>query len=215
MRVSPALLACCSLVAMVTPLLWSIAGLPSHAAESSEATSVTNALESTPLAAAAVEATTTSASVGEVATPSLQRLEPTVEQQLAPKVSLSRLLEGTASSAAISVPTATNVAPTEIAQVQTAPVGNPVLPTPPAEQDLPTPDIEIPVDEEGLGEVDINDATEDETPSDGQIDIEIEETAPPVPNNGIPVPEDEAADEAVPSAPANALPGSTDRHRSE
>lgn len=36
MRVSPALLACCSLVATATPLLWSIAGLPSQAAESAE-----------------------------------------------------------------------------------------------------------------------------------------------------------------------------------
>ncbi len=36
MRVSPALLACCSLVATATPLLWSIAGLPGQAAESAE-----------------------------------------------------------------------------------------------------------------------------------------------------------------------------------
>ncbi len=195
MRVSPALLACCSLVA--------IASLPSHAAESSEATSSTNAIEST-------------VAGGDSSTQALQRLEPTVKQKVEPSISLSRLLEGATKQSTDSVETALNAEPIEIAQTETEPAGNPVLPNPPR-QPTPTPDVEIPVDEEGLGDANVNDATE-QSPVDGQIDIEIEETPPAVPNNGIPIPAEAPAvdtdetesDEAVPAAPTDAAPTNTE-----
>lgn len=48
MRVSPALLASLSLVATATPLLWSIANLPSQAADASEAVSVSEVAQGAP-----------------------------------------------------------------------------------------------------------------------------------------------------------------------
>lgn len=192
MRVSPALLACCSLVA--------IAGLPGQAAESSEAASDSNVIETmlqTPAPAAG------------------SRLEPAVEQRLEPSVSLSRLLEG-----------ATKPAPVTIGQAETPgspPVGNPVLPEPPAQPEFEEPDVEIPVDEDGLGDIEVNDEPTDddidleiEDPTDIDVDVELEDPAdddleievedpidvdpeaptPAAPNNAIPVPPTETPAEA-------------------
>lgn len=192
MRVSPALLACCSLVA--------ITGLPGQAAESSEAASDSNVIETmlqTPAPAAG------------------SRLEPAVEQRLEPSVSLSRLLEG-----------ATKPAPVTIGQAETPgspPVGNPVLPEPPAQPEFEEPDVEIPVDEDGLGDIEVNDEPTDddidleiEDPTDIDVDVELEDPAdddleievedpidvdpeaptPAAPNNAIPVPPTETPAEA-------------------
>ena len=201
MRVSPALLACFSLVAIAgSP---SKAAEPSQLAESSESSNVDVLLAAdTAPAAAAVN----------------QRLEPVVEQQLEPQVTLSRLLAGATSAA----PTANRVtAPNaettlEVAQLDD-PVGNPVLPEPPANNETLVEDeplIEVPVNSEGvdLDELDVVEPVDGEMDSEATPEIDIDEdvldATPAAPNNSVPVPTDPPApsneveaDEAAPAIP--------------
>jgi len=192
MRVSPALLASFSLVA--------IAALPSQAAESSEAVGTLDSItqqtvaSSTPIPAAA------------------QPIAPVVEQQLEPSVSeqpvsLERLLSGVkegqgqaserqaserqASEGQISI---------EIAQVDTPDGPAPVLPSPP-NQPSEEPDFEIEIDD---GNVDI-DLNEDDDPlPTGTIQQEIEDAEAELER------ERDLSDPAEASPPENATPSAPD-----
>ncbi len=216
MRVSPALLACCSLVA--------IAGLPSQAAESSEAASTSNISHTDEATLHLAQAAPASEGT---------RLEPMVEQHLEPTVSLSRLLQGASKQ-----PPATALEPVQTAQAESSPVGNPVLPVPPADRQIERrqePDIEIQIDDTDedsgieandddstddvllddplnpdVNEGPIDDELEEEfgdeiNPDDGEVDIQIEQPpTPSVPNNAIPVPDSDTPNQAPNQAPGQA-----------
>ena len=153
MRVSPALLACFSLVA--------IASLPSQAAESSAEI------------ATAADASLLSA-IPEAAT-SDQRLEPTAEQPLKPQVSLERLLQGTPSTE-----TAQIVAPTPGTEDS---IGNPVLPPPPGSTPPRPDEIRIPTDAEPPAELNPGDVQiQDNTPPPPTNAIPVPGQTPAAPN---------------------------------
>ena len=194
MRVSPALLACFSFVA--------IAGLPSQAAELAEIGVASSAETS----GAQLDTLWASMAPADGAS---RAIAPTVEARTeAP--SLSRLL----------------------AQADpTLDPGNPVLPEPPANPN-PQPDVEIPIDNDGLldDDVQINDnppvqpgsidiQVDDELLDEGDVDVDTEPTegepsapgvlpVPSAPNNAAPSSEVEA-DEAAPGAAPNQTPGQT------
>jgi outer membrane protein insertion porin family len=215
MRVSPALLACFSLVA--------IAALPSQAAETAllsddGLSALESGLSATPEAtiAAPIAETTPEASLEPVS----QRLEPLVEQQLEPSISpsatLEQLLQGASQQSV------------EIAQLTdegSAPAGEPpALPQPRSTGEPPTePQIEIPVnsapDSETVEpEADSEADSETETEADSQANPEsdpeagdTENSAPPTrsaPNNAIPVPGTRAPG-AAPGTTPGAAPGAT------
>jgi outer membrane protein insertion porin family len=188
MRVSPALLACFSLVA--------IAGLPSQAAETAPFAEGASAIESG--ATSAVAATE----------PVGQRLEPLVEQRLEPSVSLGQLLQGTAAPVDQAVNQAVNHADVplaraaqaaqsvDIAQVPDAdePFAEPVLPRPPA----------APESDSDAEDSDAEEATP--TPAAPNNAIPVPPTAPPA-SPGSPS-NDVEADEAAPATPRTpATPG--------
>ena len=211
MRVSPALLASLSLVA--------VAALPSQAAEASEAT---NAVES--VAPATDNAIDNAISVAEA-----QPVTPIVEQQLEPTVSLQSLLSGVSRPAptqdivtaepedaiapapsvgSIEIEIAeTEVAEIEAAEIEVAQVQTPdgpdsVLPEPP-NQPAEQPDFEIEVDN---GDVDIspNDSEPNALP-EGAIEEQIDAAEDDL-DNERDLPADIEADEATPTAPNNAPP---------
>ena len=138
MRVSPALLACCSLVA--------IAGLPGRAAEAAAKLSTPSTADS---AVSPASAKNSNSQLALETAANRSRLEPVVEQpeqlltaEISSQPSLSRLLVGTDRSA-----------PVQFAQEQSdPPVGNPVLLEPPGEEELidEEPLIEVPVDADGI-----------------------------------------------------------------
>ncbi|KPQ34178.1 MAG: outer membrane protein insertion porin family [Phormidesmis priestleyi Ana] len=208
MRVSPALLACCSLVA--------IAGLPGRAAEAAAKLSTPSTADS---AVSPASAKNSNSQLALETAANRSRLEPVVEQpeqlltaEISSQPSLSRLLVGTDRSA-----------PVQFAQEQSdPPVGNPVLLEPPGEEELidEEPLIEVPVDADGIDlddadivepiEGDMADPDEVE-PGDIEIDINedvLEDSVPAAPNNTLPVPAETPAeieaDETAPTGEAEA-----------
>lgn len=178
MRVSPALLACFSLVA--------IASLPGQAAESS--TETASRTVSTPIASNVSQLSAPGAAKAD------QHLDPAVEQQsktqVSSQASLGRLLQGTGQGVAPSTQTAQTVAPGPGQTVAPAPgsedsVGNPVLPLPPGSTSPRTDEIKIPTG-----------ANPPAAPNPG--DVQIQDNIPPTPTNAIPVP---GGTPAAPNAP--------------
>ncbi len=228
MRVSPALLACFSLVA--------IAGLPSQAAETALLANGSRAIESgtasIEVADEAAEATADGAVVI-----AAQRLEPLVEQQLEPPVSLGQLLQGTAQSTQSMDAQPIDAQSMDIAQSTGSPQPNDILPSDDAAepagdlvfpaapaQPSQTPQIEIPVNSTPDSEADPAEADDAEA-DDAEAD-DAENAAPPTrstpnnaPANAVPVPgtppassgDEVEADEARPNnpPPRPASPGST------
>ena len=214
MRVSPALLASLSLVA--------IASLPSQAAESSEAIDVSELADSQ----SAVDAIAP-ASVQTLA--EAQPVAPAVEQQLEPTVSLNRLLSGVSKPALEVEPEAATteqaIAPIEsqtesrtegqiesqsesqsdgqieieIAQVQTPDGPNPVLPDPPGEEE--DPDFEIEIED---GDVDITPTEDRDELPEGAIESEVEDATEELEEEReLPPADGTTPDGAIPSAPTN------------
>jgi outer membrane protein insertion porin family len=212
MRVSPALLACFSLVA--------IAGLPSQAAESSEVANRSNAAEAN-IEEASVEALAASAPV-----PSADLLTPIVEQRLALQTSTkqlvaseSRAVDSAAATKQLDLQDPEPAAPLPVGEEETAPVLTIPVPseTPadePAEdepaEDAPTEDApaeDAPAEAETTDEVE-SDAAEDASPEAEQSPTESDSPAvpgvPAAPNNTIPngtTPGEAVPDGAVPTQP--------------
>ena len=184
MRVSPALLACFSLVA--------IASLPAQAAQSF-------AEPSSSTVSPPVATDVSLLSVPETAKAD-QHLEPAVEQQpktkASPKASLGRLLQG----AAPSTQTAQSVAPTPGNEDA---VGNPVVPLPPGTTSPRPDEIKIPADAAppaapNPGDVQI----QDQTPAAPTNAIPVPSGTPAAPNApGTPAAPNAPGTPAAPNAP--------------
>lgn len=193
MRVSPALLASLSLVA--------IAALPSQAADSSETVNPTES------ATAQMPSDRDAVALIAQAPDEAQPIAPVVEQQSEPTVSLQRLLSSVESESIETEPEIVQ-APSEgridieISQVDTPDGPDPVLPDPP-NQPAEEPDFEIEIED---GDIDIspNDDSEpmpeqsveeqiEEQIEDAEEELESDRESPAAP-----------ADGSVPAAPTNA-----------
>ena len=169
MRVSPALLACFSFVA--------IAGLPSQAAESSE-TASSGAVEAKLDSASDLPAVGPAQPASHEAGAPENRLEPVVEQRLAPRPTLAQLLEGaTKQQIELEPPNLEDAPPAE------APPADVEIDVPADEPDEPAPEA-VPAVPDATGEPEADEPEADEP------DAEPGDAAP------------DAAPEAAPGEPA-------------